>query len=86
VLNGSDYPFFASTKVFRLLFHSFLGLGSAYNPLYVLKLCLFKNMMCGSCTLYSQVNIGLLLLNFIGFKIKLVYTEHSSSGKELKVV
>jgi hypothetical protein len=35
---------------------------------------------------YSQVNIGLLLLNFIGFKIKLVYTEHSSSGKELKVV
>jgi hypothetical protein len=31
-------------------------------------------------------SILLLLLNFIGFKIKLVYTEHSSSEKELKVV
>lgn len=85
VLNGFEYPFL---KVLRSLncctIHS-LNLKSAYNPIAILKLVpLLKKYDIAHVHLFPTQYWVVLAKFLSGSKIKLVYTEHSTSGRRIK--
>lgn len=85
VVNGFEYPFL---KVLRSLncctVHS-LNLKSAYNPIAIFKLVpLLKKYNIAHVHLFPTQYWVVLAKFLSGSKIKLVYTEHSTSGRRIK--
>jgi hypothetical protein len=76
VLNGVDYPFMKALKASACCSIFSLRFRSRYNPIHIFKIIPFKTMM--SHTFIPSSVLGGISKISIGFKIKLVYTEHST--------
>jgi glycosyltransferase involved in cell wall biosynthesis len=73
VLNGSDYPFLRALRSLN------------YNPLYLFKIIPFLKKYDVAHVHLFPSQYWVVIAKFLsGSKIKLVYTEHSSSGKRIK--
>ena len=85
VLNGFDFPFMKALRSINCCTIHSLGLTSAYNPIAIFKLITFLKR-------YDIVHVHLfptqywvVIAKFLsGSKVKLVYTEHSTSGRRIK--
>jgi glycosyltransferase involved in cell wall biosynthesis len=85
VLNGSDYPFLRALRSLNCCSIHSLGLHSAYNPLYLFKIIPFLKKYDVAHVHLFPSQYWVVIAKFLsGSKIKLVYTEHSSSGKRIK--
>jgi glycosyltransferase involved in cell wall biosynthesis len=85
VLNGSDYPFLRGLRSLNCCSIHSLGLHSAYNPLYLFKIIPFLKKYDVAHVHLFPSQYWVVIAKFLsGSKIKLVYTEHSSSGKRIK--
>lgn len=85
VLNGSDYPFLRALRSIGCCSIQSLGLGSAYNPLYIFKIMPFLKQYDVAHVHLFPSQYWVVIAKFLSrSKIKLVYTEHSTSGKRIK--
>lgn len=85
VLNGSDYPFLRALRSLGCCSIHSLGLNSAYNPLYIFKIMPFLKQYDVAHVHLFPSQYWVVIAKFLsGSKIKLVYTEHSTSGKRIK--
>lgn len=85
VLNGSDYPFMRALRSLGCCSIYSLGLNSAYNPYYIFKIIPFLKKYDVAHVHLFPSQYWVVIAKFLsGSKIKLVYTEHSNSGRRLK--
>lgn len=85
VLNGYNYPFLKALKTLNCCSIISLGNGSVYNPFLILKIIpLFKKYDLVHVHIFPSL-YWVALAKLISFsKIKLVYTEHSTSNNRRK--
>lgn len=84
VLNGFNYPFMKALRSLNCCSIYSLNLGSAYNPLAILKIIPFlKKYDIAHVHLFPTQYWVVIAKLLSGSKIKLVYTEHSTSGRRI---
>jgi glycosyltransferase involved in cell wall biosynthesis len=85
VLNGADYPFMKVLKATECCSIFSLGRGSRYNPIYIFKIITYlKKYDVAHVHLFPAQYWVLLAKLVSGSKIKLVYTEHSTSSRRVR--
>jgi glycosyltransferase involved in cell wall biosynthesis len=85
VLNGFEYPFMKALQSLDCCSIHSLDLGSAYNPMAIVKLIPFLKRYDIAHVHLFPTQYWVVLAKFLsGSKIKLVYTEHSTSGRRIK--
>ena len=85
VLNGFEYPFLKVLQSLKCCTIHSLNLKSAYNPIAILKLVsLLKKYDIAHVHLFPTQYWVVLAKFLSGSKIKLVYTEHSTSGRRIR--
>lgn len=85
VLNGVDYPFMKALKASACCSIFSLGFRSRYNPIHIFKIIPFlKNYDVAHVHLFPAQYWVVLAKLVSGSKIKLVYTEHSTSSGRVR--
>jgi glycosyltransferase involved in cell wall biosynthesis len=85
VLNDLDYPFMNALKAAECCSIFSLGRGSRYNPIHIFKIIPFlKKYDVAHVHLFPAQYWVVLAKLVSGSKIKLVYTEHSTSGRRVR--
>jgi hypothetical protein len=85
VLNDLDYPFMNALKAAECCSIFSLGPGSRYNPIHIFKIIPFlKKYDVAHVHLFPAQYWVVLAKLVSGSKIKLVYTEHSTSSRRVR--
>lgn len=85
VLNGVDYPFMKALKASACCSIFSLGFRSRYNPIHIFKIIPFlKSYDVAHVHLFPAQYWVVLAKLVSGSKIKLVYTEHSTSSRRVR--
>lgn len=82
LLNGTSHPFLEELQKKKCCTIHSLGNGSVYNPLLIFKIIPFLNQFdCIHVHIFPSLYWVALAKLFIFSKVKIVYTEHSTSNK-----